>query len=181
MAHSLLSSLTACLVFAIAFTPIAATSAIDNKFNVRPFENIHCMNVGKPTEIPPLMMKDCADTVTTETFAFGEQAPPINLAAEIPRLKTLVHAARLPSQALYPSFGSEKGVELDVLSELRTEWLTKYDWEAQQAELNQFNHFTAVIEEVKIHFVHEKSTDPDAIPVILLHGWPGNFLCPDSR
>lgn len=61
----------------------------------------------------------------------------IDLTAEIPRLKSLVANSRLPAKALYPDGGSgERGIELDVLQELRTDWLTKFDWEAQQAELN---------------------------------------------
>ncbi|KAJ6593146.1 Alpha/Beta hydrolase protein [Mycena capillaripes] len=100
----------------------------------------------------------------------------IDLTAEIPRLKSLVANSRLPAKALYPDGGSgERGIELDVLQELRTDWLTKFDWEAQQAELNIFKQFTAVIEGLTVHFVHEKSADPDAIPVILLHGWPSSF------
>ncbi|KAJ6594447.1 Alpha/Beta hydrolase protein [Mycena capillaripes] len=100
----------------------------------------------------------------------------IDLTAKIPRLKSLVNNTHLPAKALYPDDGSgEKGIELDVLRKLQTEWVTTFDWEAQQAELNQFKHFTAVIEKQTVHFIHEKSTDPDAIPVILLHGWPGSF------
>ncbi|KAJ6594576.1 Alpha/Beta hydrolase protein [Mycena capillaripes] len=100
----------------------------------------------------------------------------IDLTSEIPRLKSLVNNSRLPAQALYPDGGSgEKGIELDALRELQTEWLTTFDWEEQQAELNQFKQFTAVIEGLTVHFVHEKSADPDAIPVLLLHGWPGSF------
>ncbi|KAF7357826.1 Epoxide hydrolase domain protein [Mycena venus] len=99
----------------------------------------------------------------------------IDLAGEIPRMKSLVNNTRLPSKALYSNAGEEKGIELDFLSELRTEWLTTFDWEAQQAELNQFKHFTTVIEGLTVHFVHEQSTESDAIPVILLHGWPGSF------
>ncbi|KAJ7785597.1 Alpha/Beta hydrolase protein [Mycena olivaceomarginata] len=89
---------------------------------------------------------------------------------------SLVANSRLPAKALYPDGGSgERGIELDVLQELRTDWLTKFDWEAQQAELNTFKQFTAIIEGLNVHFVHEKSADPDAIPVILLHGWPSSF------
>ncbi|KAJ7883255.1 Alpha/Beta hydrolase protein [Mycena leptocephala] len=99
----------------------------------------------------------------------------IDLSGEIPRLKSLVKNTRLPSAALYPDAGQEKGVELDFLRELQTEWLTDYDWEAQQAKLNQFAQFTSVIEGQTVHFVHEKSEDPAAIPIILLHGWPGSF------
>ncbi|KAJ6507188.1 Alpha/Beta hydrolase protein [Mycena vitilis] len=104
----------------------------------------------------------------------------IDLAARIPRLKSLVENTRLPDKALYPNFGPEKGIKLDVLEELRADWLTKFDWEAQQAELNQFEQFTAVIEGLTVHFLHEMSADPDAIPIILFHGWPGKLLCSSS-
>ncbi|KAJ7131762.1 Alpha/Beta hydrolase protein [Mycena crocata] len=99
----------------------------------------------------------------------------IDLSGEIPHLKTLLRNTRLPKEALYPDAGPVKGTELNFLRELRTEWLDTYDWEAQQAELNQFNQYTAVIEGQTVHFVHQKSPNPDAIPVILLHGWPGSF------
>ncbi|KAJ6585638.1 Alpha/Beta hydrolase protein [Mycena capillaripes] len=106
----------------------------------------------------------------------------IDLAAEVPRLKSLVNNSRLPTKTLYPDGGSdERGIELDALQELRTDWLTKFNWEAQQAELNQFKQFTAVIEGLTVHFVHEKSADPDAIPVILLHGWPNKSVLPPSN
>ncbi|KAJ7124413.1 Alpha/Beta hydrolase protein [Mycena epipterygia] len=99
----------------------------------------------------------------------------IDLSSEIPRLKALVNNTRLPTKALYPSAGQDKGIELDFLDELRTDWLQNFDWETQQAELNAFSHYTAVIEGQTVHFIHEKSTNPNAIPVILLHGWPGSF------
>ncbi|KAJ6480876.1 Alpha/Beta hydrolase protein [Mycena sanguinolenta] len=98
----------------------------------------------------------------------------VNLSAEIPRLKALVENTRLPAKALYP-VGSDKGVELDILRQLQTEWVTTFDWETQQSEFNQFSHFTADIEGQTVHFVHEKSAELDAIPLILLHGWPGSF------
>ncbi|KAJ7782360.1 Alpha/Beta hydrolase protein [Mycena maculata] len=99
----------------------------------------------------------------------------INLSSEIPRLTALVKKARLPAEALYPGVGPDKGIELDFLRELRSEWVEKFDWEKQQAELNQFDQYTAVIEGQTVHFVHQKSEETDAIPVILLHGWPGSF------
>ncbi|KAJ7628065.1 Alpha/Beta hydrolase protein [Mycena rosella] len=99
----------------------------------------------------------------------------IDLSSEIPRLKELVRNTRLPAKALYPNAGPDQGIQLDFLRELQTEWTETYDWEAQQAELNQFEQYTAIIEGQTVHFVHEKSENADAIPVILLHGWPGSF------
>ncbi|KAJ7235795.1 Alpha/Beta hydrolase protein [Mycena rebaudengoi] len=83
----------------------------------------------------------------------------IDLNHEIPRLRTLVGNTRLPEKALYPDAGPNYGIELDTLRELQ----------------NEYKHYTAVVEGQTVHFVHEKSKDPNAIPVIILHGWPGSF------
>ncbi|KAJ7618533.1 Alpha/Beta hydrolase protein [Roridomyces roridus] len=101
----------------------------------------------------------------------------IDLCGGIPHLKALVNNTWLPEKALYPGAGVDKGVELDTLRELRNEWVTTFDWEKQEAELNQLEHFTAEIEGQVVHFVHQKSKASDAIPgpVILIHGWPGSF------
>jgi hypothetical protein len=61
----------------------------------------------------------------------------IDLTGGIPRLKSLVNSTRLPAKALYPDAGTDKGIELETLRELRTEWVTTFDWDVQQAELNQ--------------------------------------------
>ncbi|KAJ7162102.1 Alpha/Beta hydrolase protein [Mycena filopes] len=106
---------------------------------------------------------------------FHVQPFKIDLRSELPRLRNLVKNTRLPAKPLDPEAGQEKGIELNFLRELRTEWLTTFNWEAQQAGLNQVHHFTANIEGQTVHFVHEKSEDPNAIPLILLHGWPGSF------
>ncbi|KAJ6507175.1 epoxide hydrolase 1 [Mycena vitilis] len=129
-----------------------------------------------------ILLIACIVVVTASTAAAGVTSDSfdvkpfeIHLTARIARLKSLVENTHLPDKALYPDVSGEHGIELDVLRELRSNWLTSFDWEAQQAELNQFKQFTAVIEGLTVHFVHEKSADPEAIPVILLHGWPGSF------
>ncbi|KAJ7020006.1 Alpha/Beta hydrolase protein [Mycena alexandri] len=113
-----------------------------------------------------------ASVVQGATNAFSVKPFKINLSAEVPRLNSLVNNSRLPAGALYPGVGQEKGIELDYLHKLKAEWLTTFEWETQQAELQQF---TATIEGLTVHFAHEKSKNPDAIPLILLHGWPGSF------
>jgi hypothetical protein len=61
----------------------------------------------------------------------------VNLTSGVPRLKALVENTRLPAKPLYPTVGQEKGIELDVLDRLRSDWLHSFDWEIQQAELNE--------------------------------------------
>jgi len=55
-------------------------------------------------------------------------------------------------------------------------WQTGYDWRAQEARINRFDQFTTEIDGQQIHFIHERSPRPDAIPLLLLHGWPGSIL-----
>ncbi|KAJ7646777.1 Alpha/Beta hydrolase protein [Roridomyces roridus] len=90
-------------------------------------------------------------------------------------MNALVNNTRLPTSDLYPEVGMANGIELATLEQLKNDWVTSFDWEKQQAELNQFAHFTAEIEGLTIHFIHEKSKDPNAIPLLMLHGWPGSF------
>ncbi|KAF8169831.1 Alpha/Beta hydrolase protein [Mycena galopus ATCC 62051] len=113
----------------------------------------------------------------TATNTFHLQPFKIDLSDKIPRLESLVNNTRLPAQALYPDPSykqpsAEYGNESNVFSQLRADWSSNFNREAQQAELNQF---TAVIVGQTVHFIHEKSKDSDALPVILLHGWPGDF------
>ncbi|KAK5722487.1 hypothetical protein LTR15_005718 [Elasticomyces elasticus] len=92
------------------------------------------------------------------------------------RMVDLIRQTRLPKKPEYPDLGATAGIDLDVLKSMQKQWVTSFDWPKEQASLNGFNHFTAHIEGLRIHFIHEKASDPDAIPLILCHGWPGSFL-----
>jgi len=81
---------------------------------------------------------------------------------------------RWPDEA--PGAGWEAGVPLDYLRELADYWQTKYDWRAHEARLNEFPQFTTVIDGQTVHFLHVRSPEPDALPLILTHGWPGSVV-----
>ncbi|KAA8645986.1 epoxide hydrolase family protein [Aspergillus tanneri] len=68
------------------------------------------------------------------------------------------------------------GVTSDWLTTVREKWLNDFDWRACEARINSFPQFTAQIEDIKLHFVALFSEKRDAVPVVLLHGWPGSFL-----
>ncbi|WET83011.1 epoxide hydrolase [Amycolatopsis sp. QT-25] len=72
--------------------------------------------------------------------------------------------------------GWDYGFPLARLKELAEHWRTGYDWRAHEAELNELPHFTTEIDGQNIHFVHVRSANPDALALILTHGWPGSFL-----
>jgi pimeloyl-ACP methyl ester carboxylesterase len=73
-----------------------------------------------------------------------------------------------------PGTGWDYGVPLSYLRELAEHWRTAYDWRAQEARLNANPQFTTTIDGQNIHFLHVRSAEPDALPLLLTHGWPGS-------
>jgi hypothetical protein len=76
---------------------------------------------------------------------------------------------RWPSQVA--GTGWTYGADTAYLHELADYWQREFDWRAQEKRLNGFEHYRATIDGTRIHFVHAKSRDPNAIPLLLLHGW----------
>ena len=70
----------------------------------------------------------------------------------------------------------EYGADISTVRELANYWQKSYDWRAQEARINRFDQFTTEIDGQTIHFIHERSPRANAIPVMLIHGWPGSFL-----
>ena len=69
-----------------------------------------------------------------------------------------------------------QGAQLANLQELVRYWGTDYDWRKAEAKLNAFPQFKTRIDEVDIHFIHVKSRHPNALPLIITHGWPGSVF-----
>jgi epoxide hydrolase len=70
----------------------------------------------------------------------------------------------------------EYGVDIKKVRELADYWQNGYDWRAQEAKINQFDQFTTEIDGQQIYFIHHRSPRPDAIPLLLIHGWPGSIV-----
>lgn len=70
----------------------------------------------------------------------------------------------------------EYGVDIKKVRELADYWENKYDWRAQEAKINRFDQFTTEIDGQQIYFIHQRSPRPDAIPLMLIHGWPGSIV-----
>ena len=88
-------------------------------------------------------------------------------------------AAKLASTRLpapLPGDDWNTGVPVSWLSSLVEYWRTSYDWRAAEKELNSYPQFTAEIEGQRIHFIHVRSAEPDALPLMLTHGWPGSIV-----
>ena len=74
-----------------------------------------------------------------------------------------------------PGVGWDLGVPLDYLKGLAKYWATAYDWRGQEAALNEFAQFTTVIDDQNVHFLHVRSPEPEALPLLITHGWPGSI------
>jgi pimeloyl-ACP methyl ester carboxylesterase len=74
-----------------------------------------------------------------------------------------------------PGAGWDLGVPLDYLKGLAEYWATAYDWRGQEAALNEFAQFTTVIDDQNVHFLHVRSPEPAALPLLITHGWPGSI------
>ena len=68
------------------------------------------------------------------------------------------------------------GTELSYLRELLEHWKNGFDWRAVEEHLNSFDNFKTDINGIDLHFIHQRSAQPDALPLIITHGWPGSVL-----
>ena len=69
-----------------------------------------------------------------------------------------------------------QGIPLDYVRELAGYWADGYDWRAREARLNGFDQFITEIDGLDIHFIHQRCANPDALPLIITHGWPGSIV-----
>jgi pimeloyl-ACP methyl ester carboxylesterase len=89
-------------------------------------------------------------------------------------LQARLARTRWPDQL--PGTGWDYGTDTAYLRELTEYWEKRFDWRAQEARLNQFEHYRARAGDMRLHFIHARSRRPDAIPLLLLHGWPSSFV-----
>ncbi|WP_328399840.1 epoxide hydrolase family protein [Nocardia sp. NBC_00403] len=75
-----------------------------------------------------------------------------------------------------PGTGWERGVPASYLKELAGYWVEKFDWRAQEAALNVYPQFTTTIDGQNVHFLHIRSVDENATPLLLIHGWPSSMV-----
>jgi pimeloyl-ACP methyl ester carboxylesterase len=89
-------------------------------------------------------------------------------------LRRRIAATRWPSRELVAD--RSQGVQLATLQELARYWAADYDLRRVEARLNALPQFMTTIDGVDIHFLHVKSSHPDALPLIITHGWPGSVI-----
>jgi epoxide hydrolase len=94
--------------------------------------------------------------------------------AELDDLRERLERTRWPEPE--PVDDWSQGVPLAYLRELCDYWAHGYDWRATEARLNELPQFRTEIDGLGIHFIHVRSPDPSALPLILTHGWPGSIV-----
>jgi epoxide hydrolase len=92
--------------------------------------------------------------------------------ADVDYLHGRLASARWPGEL--PGAGWSRGIPLGYLKELAEHWHTGYDWRAQEAQLNQYPQFTTEIDGQRIHFLHVRSGQPGAKPLLITHGFPSS-------
>ncbi|KAF2637191.1 alpha/beta-hydrolase [Massarina eburnea CBS 473.64] len=101
--------------------------------------------------------------------------------AVIDKLHMKLSLATLPAETSY-SNDWKYGAPIDDIRRLVNHWQDRYDWRRAEAELNKLPHYTTTVsvdgheDELKIHFVHQRSEKPDSIPLLFCHSWPGSFI-----
>ena len=94
--------------------------------------------------------------------------------AELADLKRRIEATRWPEREIVTD--ATQGVQLATVQKLASYWAKDYDWRKCEARLNALPNFVTTIDGVDIHFIHVKSKHPNALPMIVTHGWPGSII-----
>src|SRR5215469_10941466 len=117
--------------------------------------------------------------MSTGTAATGADAAVrpfhVDIAEEaIADLQRRIAAWRPPERE--PVDDQSQGVQLATVQDLANYWATEYDWRKCEARLNRLEQFITNIDGLDVHFIHARSAQPDALPLIVSHGWPGSVI-----
>jgi epoxide hydrolase len=94
--------------------------------------------------------------------------------ADLDDLRERLARTRWPDEL--PGVGWAYGVPVGYLKELAEYWRSSYDWRRHEARLNELPQFMTTIDGARMHFLHVRSPEPDALPLVMTHGWPGSIV-----
>jgi pimeloyl-ACP methyl ester carboxylesterase len=94
--------------------------------------------------------------------------------ADLVDLRRRITATRWPGRETVAD--DSQGVQLATMKALARYWATDYDWRKVEAKLNSYPQFVTTIDGLDIHFIHVRSKQPNALPIIITHGWPGSII-----
>jgi pimeloyl-ACP methyl ester carboxylesterase len=114
-------------------------------------------------------------TAVTEKTASGIRPFTIQVPeSDLEDLRARIVATRWPEKETVPD--QSQGPRLATMRALADYWATEYDWRRCEARMNSFPQFLTEIDGLDIHFLHVRSKHEDALPLIVLHGWPGSIV-----
>ncbi|KAK5709908.1 hypothetical protein LTR17_019354 [Elasticomyces elasticus] len=108
----------------------------------------------------------------------SELIKPFTLAipeTEVDRLHNKLRDTHHPSQDVVPNAGKDYGFETQWAQNLYNYWTNNFSWQKAEEHINSIPQYTTSIENITVHFAHQRSPNPNAIPILLVHGWPGTF------
>jgi len=109
-------------------------------------------------------------TTDTSIRPFKFEAPE----ADLDDLRRRIVATRWPEREVVSD--DTQGVQLATIQKLADYWVNGYDWRRVEAKLNRYPQFVTEIDGLDIHFLHVRSQHPNALPLIVTHGWPGSVI-----
>jgi epoxide hydrolase len=117
------------------------------------------------------MTNESSDAITPFTIAVSD--------ADLADLHDRLARTRWPEHETVADWS--QGIPLSYMQEVCEYWRTGYDWRAREAHLNQYPQFRTTLrgdgdEPLGVHFIHARSPHPDALPLIITHGWPGSTV-----
>ena len=106
------------------------------------------------------------ETITPFTIDIPDQ--------QIEDLQKRIELTRWPEKECVDDW--TQGIPLSYTKELADYWVNEYDWRQSETQLNRFTQFITNINDLDIHFVHQRSPHENAMPLLITHGWPGSIV-----
>lgn len=128
------------------------------------------------TGLLPLFFSLLTTTLFTGSAMAADAIRPFTITIpdqEIADLKQRLQRTRFPDQLNGVSW--EYGMSADYLQELVSYWRDEFDWREQERRLNSFDQFTTDVDGLDMHFIHQRSKNNNAMPLMIVHGWPGSI------
>jgi pimeloyl-ACP methyl ester carboxylesterase len=115
-----------------------------------------------------------SSAVAQDSTAIRPFTVPVVPQSALDDLRKRIAATRWPEKETVAD--DSQGVQLATMQTLAKYWATDYDWRKCEAKLKALPHFVTSIDGLDIHFIHVRSKNPNALPIIITHGWPGSII-----
>ena len=115
--------------------------------------------------------------VSTQTASTKSDIRPFRVSVpeeQLADLRRRIKATKWPERETVAD--DTQGVQLATMQALATYWGNDYDWRKAEARINSYPNFITNVDGLDIHFIHVKSKEKNALPIIITHGWPGSFI-----